>query len=65
MGALFPELTEWGGDWFEGGGPDWHGDPMIGNHVASFAAEAIRKGITGFDVENFTRGSARMRWKVR
>lgn len=52
----FPELTEWGGDWFEGGGPDWHGDPMIGNHVASFAAEAIRKGITGFDVEKLYEG---------
>lgn len=52
----FPELTEWGGDWFEGGGPDWHGDPMIGNHVASFAAEAIRKGISGFDVEKLYEG---------
>lgn len=52
----FPELTEWGGDWFEGANPDWHGEPMIGNHVASFAAEAIRKGITGFDVEKLYEG---------
>lgn len=52
----FPELAEWGGDWFEGAGPDWHGEPMIGNHVASFAAEALRKGITGFDVEKLYEG---------
>ena len=52
----FPELTEWGGDWFEGASPDWHGDPMIGNHVASIAAEAIRKGITDFDIETLYEG---------
>lgn len=52
----FPELVEWGGDWFEGASPDWHGDPMIGNHVASVAAEAIRKGITDFDVETLYEG---------
>lgn len=55
----FPELTEWGGDWFEGANPDWHGEPMIGNHVASFAAEAIRKGITDFDVEKLYEGLRR------
>lgn len=52
----FPQLTEWGGDWFEGGGPDWHGEPMIGNHVASIAAEAIRKGVVDFDVERLYEG---------
>lgn len=55
----FPELVEWGGDWFEGGNADWHGEPMIGNHVASVAAEAIRKGITGFDVEKLYEGLRR------
>lgn len=55
----FPELAEWGGDWFEGGNADWHGEPMIGNHVASVAAEAIRKGITGFDVEKLYDGLRR------
>ena len=29
---------------------------MIGNHVASVAAEAIRKGITDFDVETLYEG---------
>lgn len=55
----FPELTEWGGDWFEGASSDWHGEPMIGNHVASFAAEAIRKGIVGFDVAKLYEGLRR------
>ena len=52
----FPELTEWGGDWFQGASADWHGEPMIGNHVASIMAEAIRKGITGFDMETLYEG---------
>lgn len=52
----FPELTEWGGDWFEGATDDWHGEPMIGNHVASIAAEAIRKGVVDFDVEKLYEG---------
>lgn len=52
----FPELTEWGGDWFEGESRDWHGEPMIGNHVASIAAEAIRKGVTDFDIETLYEG---------
>lgn len=52
----FPELTEWGGDWFEGASRDWHGEPMIGNHVASIAAEAIRKGVVDFDIETLYEG---------
>lgn len=52
----FPELTEWGGDWFEGASANWQGEPMIGNHVASVAAEALRKGITDFDVEKLYEG---------
>lgn len=52
----FPELVEWGGDWFEGASADWHGEPMIGNHVASVAAEALCKGITDFDVETLYEG---------
>lgn len=52
----FPELTEWGGDWFEGATADWHGEPMIGNHVASVAAEVLRKGVADFDVEKLYEG---------
>lgn len=52
----FPELTEWGGDWFEEATADWHGEPMIGNHVASIAAEALQKGVTDFDVEKLYEG---------
>lgn len=52
----FPELTEWGGDWFTDASKDWQGEPMIGNHVASITAEAIRKGIIDFDIKTLYEG---------
>lgn len=52
----FPELTEWDGPYFRNSSRDWHSEPMIGNHVASVVAEAIRKGVTDFDVEKIYEG---------
>lgn len=51
---MFPEMDTWGE--VHSGGMDYLKEPMIGNHVASIAAEAIRKGITDWDIETLYEG---------